>query len=212
MEEIRHSHRAVYEANAGHWDTTRSRVLFEKYWLDRLLAHVPKGSGVLDLGCGAGEPIARYLIEQGRIVTGVDFSRNMLAIARRRFPDKRWIEADMREIELPTKFAGIVAWDSFFHLTKDEQRAVIPRLAHHIAPGGALLVTVGPNEAEAVGRVGNGAVFHASLSPAEYAARLDAVGMDIESFVPNDAACGGHSVLLAIKRDERHTPKDPLPG
>lgn len=209
MDEIRHSHRAVYEANAEDWDRTRSRVLFERPWLDRLLAHVPKRGSILDLGCGAGEPIAHYLIEQGRVVTGIDFSRGMLAMARRRFPGERWIEADMRDLELEEEFGAIVAWDSFFHLSKDEQRALIPRLARHIEPGGALLVTAGPDETEAVGRVGNGAVFHASLSLAEYTARFEAVGMDIDSFVPDDATCGGHSVLLAIKRAASHAPARP---
>jgi SAM-dependent methyltransferase len=199
MEEIRQAHRAVYEANADHWDTTRSRALFEKAWLDRWLAHVPSGDKLIDLGCGAGEPIARYLIEQGHPVTGVDFSPKMLAIARRRFSEVRWIEADMRALDLGECFAGIVAWDSFFHLSKDEQHALIPCIARHIQPGGALLATAGPDESEAVGRLGGGAVFHASLSLAEYAERFEAAAMDIERFVPDDAPCGGHSVLLAIK-------------
>ena len=68
---------------------------------------------------------------------------------------------------------------------------------------------MGPDETEAVGRVGNGAVFHASLSLAEYTARFEAVGMDIDSFVPDDATCGGHSVLLAIKRAASHAPARP---
>ena len=41
----------------------------------------------------------------------------------------------MRSLDLGRRFGGIVAWDSFFHLTADEQRALIPRLAGHLAPG-----------------------------------------------------------------------------
>lgn len=200
MEEIRRLHRAVYEANAARWDAERSRSLFERRWLDRLLSYVPEGAGVLDIGCGAGEPIARHLIEQGCAVTGVDFSPAMLSMARRRFPGARWIEADMRGLDLGERFAGIVAWDSFFHLSKDEQREMIPRLARHLLPGGALLVTVGPADGEAVGCVGDGAVFHASLSLREYTDRLSAVEMEIESFVADDPDCGGHSVILATHR------------
>ncbi len=165
MEEIRRSHQAVYNANAGRWDAERSRTLFEKPWLDRLLANVPDGGRVLDLGCGACKPIARYLIEREYDVTGLDFSGAMLAIARSRFPQARWIEADMRSLDLGQSFAAIVAWVSFFHLTRDEQREIIPRLARHLLPGGAMLLTVGPNDGEALGRVGDGTVYHASLSP-----------------------------------------------
>ena len=34
----------------------------------------------------------------------------------------------MRTLDLGRRFGGIVAWDSFFHLTRDEQRAVVPGL------------------------------------------------------------------------------------
>lgn len=200
MQQLRHTHRATYEANADLWDSARSRRLLEKPWLDRLQAHAPPGSDVLDLGCGTGDPIARYLIERGCRVTGVDFATTMLAIARRRFPAQTWLETDMRLLDLGRRFAGIVAWDSFFHLTRDEQRDLLPRLAAHLAPGGALLVTVGPDEGEAVGRVGTSEVYHASLSPAEYARRLGTVGIEVAGFVASDPACAGHSVLLAVHR------------
>jgi SAM-dependent methyltransferase len=151
MEEIRRSHRAVYDANAGRWDAERSRSLFERDWLDRFLAHLPANSRLLDLGCGAGEPIARYLIESGYMGTGVDFSPAMLEIARSRVPNGRWVEADMRRLDLDERFAGIVAWDSFFHLARQEQRNVLPCLARHLLPGGALLATVGPDDGETLG-------------------------------------------------------------
>lgn len=198
MDEIRVSHRTVYEANARRWDTERSRSLFEKPWLDRLLAHIPHGAAVLDLGCGTGEPIARYLIESGCAVTGIDFSAEMLSLARSRFPGGCWIEADMRELDLAERFSGIIAWDSFFHLTRDEQREIIPRLARHILPGGAMLLTVGPDDGEVLGQVGDHPVYHASLSPTEYADRLASAGLSVVSFVPNDPDCGGHSVLFAV--------------
>lgn len=198
MKDVRHTHQKVYEAHAARWDAERSRHLFEKPWLDRFLVHVPKAGHVLDLGCGAGEPIARYVADQGRAVTGTDFSAAMLALARSRLPHGRWIEADMRGIDLGERFDGIVAWDSFFHLTHDEQRALIPRLADHLRPGGALLLTVGPQAGEVLGLVGGEPVYHASLSSAEYAARLSDAGLSIVSFVPDDPECGGHSVLLAV--------------
>lgn len=194
---IRHTHRAVYDANGAAFDARRLRVLYERAWLERFLAHVPKGGRVLDLGCGAGEPIARFLIDEGRDLVGLDFSATMLALARARFPAARFIEADMRELALGERFSGIVAWDSFFHLTKDEQRDLIPRLAAHLAPGGAFLATVGPDESEGVGRVGDGPVYHASLSPTEYADRFAAAGMAIERFVAEDPSCDRRSVLLA---------------
>lgn len=191
------ANRSVYERHAQGWDRHRPRVLIEQAWLERFCALLPSSAKVLDLGCGAGEPIARFLIERGYDVTGVDFAEPMLAIARWRFPNARWIHADMRQLDLDEKFAGIVGWDSFFHLTQDEQRALIPRLAHHLVPRGAVLLTVGPEEGAVTGTVEGESVYHASLSREEYVALFAASGFAVRDFVAEDPACDLHSVLLA---------------
>jgi SAM-dependent methyltransferase len=200
LTELAKGTRGVYERNAHGFDRHRGRRLIERAWLDRFLALVPDGEPVLDLGCGAGEPIARYLIEKGCEVWGADFAEPMLALARARFPAARWVHADMRTLDLGRTFGGIVAWDSFFHLTMDEQRAVIPLLTRHLSPGGALLLTVGPDEGEVTGTVEGEAVYHASLSPAEYARLLAASGLAVTAFVAEDQACDFHSVLLATAK------------
>lgn len=189
--------REVYEAAARGFDRSRARDLGEGPWLERFLALAPEGTGILDIGCGAGEPVARTLIEAGRRVTGVDFAGSMLALARGRFPSARWIEADMRGLDLGERFGGIVAWDSFFHLTRDEQRAMFPVFSRHLLPGGALLFTSGPSDGEAVGAVEGLPVYHASLSPAAYASCLEAEGMLVRAFLAEDPATAGHSVWLA---------------
>ncbi|MCR9164567.1 MAG: class I SAM-dependent DNA methyltransferase [Nannocystaceae bacterium] len=189
--------RAVYERHAGAWDAHRRKMLLERAWLQRALEGVPAELGVLDVGCGAGDPIARFFIDAGRAVHGVDFSDPMLALCRARFPAQRWTLADMRTLELGETHGVVVGWDSFFHLTADEQRACLPRLAHHVAPGGTLLFTCGPEEGEVTGVVEGDAVYHASLSPQEYAALLEASGMRVEAFVPEDPDCDLHTVCLA---------------
>ena len=191
--------RKTYDAAAAGWDRRRSRALVERAWLQRLLALAPEGP-VLDLGCGAGEPIAAHLIAAGRAVTGVDFSEAMLGIARGRFPEQEWVAADMRGLDLGRRYAGIVAWDSFFHLDAAEQRAMFPVFARHLAPGGALLFTSGPDEGEAEGAVEGLPVPHASLSPAEYAALMEANAIVARAFVAEDPDCDLHSVWLAQAR------------
>lgn len=189
----------VYERQALAWDAGRSRSLFERAWLDRLLACTSPGDRVLDVGCGAGEPIARYVVQQGRRICGVDASSAMLDLARTRMPDERWLHADMRSLDLGETFRGVIAWDSFFHLSREDQHAMIPRLARHVAPGGGLLLTVGPAEGEVLGSVGGEAVYHASLSPEDYARRLAAEDLHVAAFVAEDPDCAGHTVLFALR-------------
>lgn len=193
---------AVYERQAAAYDAKRSRALFEARWLARFTAGLPDGARVLDLGCGAGEPIARWFIAEGFNVTGVDFAVPMLDIARQRWPDGDWRQADMRHLDLGETFDGIVAWDSFFHLRPDEQRTCIARMARHLAPGGSLLMTVGPEAGEASGTVGGEAVYHASLSPAGYATCLEDHGLRLTGFLAEDPDTNKHSVLMARKDQE----------
>ena len=47
---------------------------------------LPDGANVLDLGCGAGVPITKTLIERGFNVYGIDASPRMTAAFRARFP------------------------------------------------------------------------------------------------------------------------------
>jgi SAM-dependent methyltransferase len=61
----------LYQRHAADWDKERGRSLFEKPWLDRFLALLPPSASVLDIGCGAGEPTARYFIERGCHVTAI---------------------------------------------------------------------------------------------------------------------------------------------
>ncbi len=188
---------AVYERNATRFDRERSRHLHERAWLERFVADLPTGAPLLDLGCGAGEPIATWLRDRGFAVTGLDGAPAMLALARARAPEGDWRQGDMRTLELADRFAGIVAWDSFFHLTAAEQRACLPRLARHLRPGGRLMATVGPAAGAVTGRVGDEMVHHASLDPSDYGAILRANGLRLLRFVVEDPACGRRTVLLA---------------
>ena len=189
----------VYERQAAAYDRARSRALFEARWLARFAACLPDKARVLDLGCGAGEPIARWFMAEGFQVTGVDFAQPMLDIAKSRWPDGDWRQGDMRTLDLGQTFDGIVAWNSFFHLQPDDQRACIAHMARHLAPGGSLLLTVGHIAGEVTGTVGEEVVYHASLSPAGYATCLEDNGLRLTGFLAEDPDTNQHSVLMARK-------------
>jgi len=144
-----------------------------------------------------GEPIARYFIDAGFDVTGVDSSPAMMGLCRARFPDSDWIVADMRTLSLPRRFAGILAWDSFFHLTPDDQRAMFPVFSRHARPGTALMFTSGPRAGVAMGTYQAEPLYSASLAPDEYRALFGQHGFAVVSYDPENPACGGHTIWLS---------------
>jgi SAM-dependent methyltransferase len=190
----------IYEGKAREFDTGRSRALFERGWLERFAVLLPDAAAVLDLGCGHGEPIAAWLIAQGCRVTGVDTAPSLLALCRRRFPGHDWIERDMRQIALGRRFDGILAWDSFFHLPFDDQRAMFEVFRAHAAPQAALMFTSGPAHGEATGSHAGEPLYHASLSAEEYRALLAKAGFAVVHHRAEDPDCAGHTVWLA-RRD-----------
>jgi predicted TPR repeat methyltransferase len=121
----------------------------------------------------------------------------MIGLCRSRFPQAQWIEADMRSLNLGTRFDAIVAWDSFFHLEQDEQRAMFDVFARHIRPNGLLLFTSGPKAGEAIGNLYGHPLFHASLDEHEYRRLLEASGFRVLRHRKEDPDCGFHTVWLA---------------
>lgn len=189
---------ALYQRHAQAFDRLRGKGLMEKGWLDRFRAAAsPAGAAILDLGCGSGEPMARYLIDRGHPVTGVDSAPAMLTLCRERFPGQRWIEGDMRTLVLGERFGGLLAWGSFFHLPQEDQRAMFAVFRDHALPGAALMFTSGPEHGEAIGTFEGEALYHASLAPEEYRALLTAHGFDVLDYVERDPTCGDSTVWLA---------------
>jgi SAM-dependent methyltransferase len=187
----------LYDAVARDFDRDRSRGLMERRYLEEIRTRLVGEGDILDLGCGMGEPIARYFIEAGHRVTGVDAAPAMLALARDRFPDQQWLRHDMRTLDLGRRFAAIVAWDSFFHLSPEDQRTMFPVFAKHAASGALLLFTSGAAAGVAIGEIYGRTLYHASLDAVEYRELLAANSFSVLLHEVEDPACGRHTVWLA---------------
>ena len=96
----------LYERHARAWDGDRGRSLMERTWLDRFRGVAGGGASILDLGCGAGEPMAAYLIGCGHAIIGVDSSPSLVEFCAARFSAHTWIVGDMRGLALDNRSAA----------------------------------------------------------------------------------------------------------
>lgn len=196
----------LYRRHAAQWDATRRGSGWnDQVWIDAFAKELTGGGSVLDLGCGGGEPVARFLVDHGLHVTGVDSSPQMIALARNRLPEQEWIVADMRRLALDRRFDGILAWDSYFHLAHEAQRSMFAVFDAHAGDNAVLMFNTGPEHGEATSTFTfkDEQLYHASLAPAEYRALLDRSGFEVVRHVANDVRSGGRTAWLCRRKRPR---------
>ena len=115
------------------------RSLDGTMFLDRIRK---AGGPVLELGSGLG----RYTIplaKRGVDMTGVELSAASLAYAREQAGDLpiRWVEADVRDLHLETRFPLIFARGCVinFMLTRIDQEAMLASVHKHLLDGGTFM-------------------------------------------------------------------------
>ncbi|WP_224823497.1 trans-aconitate 2-methyltransferase [Cognatishimia sp. MH4019] len=182
----------TYEKVGPAFAASRNCEPWEKPLLDWLLRKAP-GPKLLDIGCG-GLPIARYLVEQGAQVTAMDGAHSMVALCRENVPDATVLHADMRAFDLGALFDGLIAFNSFFHLSPADQTKAFACFLAHAKPSASLILTTGPEAGEKVGAVEGEPVYHASLSPADYRALFAKHGWQEQAFLPEDPTFRGHTI------------------
>ncbi len=187
----------LYRRHASAWVAARGTTPGERAWIARFASLLGAGAPVLDIGCGSGKPIAGSLAEQGHPVTGIDSSPEMVAMFRTNVPGATAIVTDMRSLRLGTRFGGLIAWDSLFHLRPDEQRLMFPVFRDHAEPNAPLLFTAGPSSGEAIGNLEGEPLYHSSLDASEYRLLLDHNGFAVVAHVDEDPDCGSHTIWLA---------------
>ncbi len=118
-------------------------------WVGRLLDGLPPTGGhVLDLGCGAGIPVARDLTSLGHIVVGVDGSAQQIARARQNVPQATFIAADMCSVTFEAgAFDAVGAYYSITHIPPVQQGTLIASIATWLRPGGILVGSFGSGAA-----------------------------------------------------------------
>ena len=129
---------------ATRWDAARYQDQHSFVWryganLLELLNPQP-GQRILDLGCGTGQ-LAAEIAKAGAYVVGFDNSPDMLADARKNFPDLTFVLADAASFDFPEPFDAVFS-NAALHWVKNAEGAV-SSIARALRPGGRFIAEFG---------------------------------------------------------------------
>ena len=179
--------------------------------LNLITERLATNSKVLDVGCGAGIPVARHLAGTFSL-TGIDISSNMIALAKKNVPTAKFVIADVMETEFPAgSFDAIVSFYAIFHIPRQEHLNLFRRFAQWLRPGGLLLFTIankddgpGYTEDDFFGET----MYWSNFGPSTYKKFLAETGFQIEQegvvgggYESADALEEVHSFFFAIKKE-----------
>ncbi|HBR80293.1 MAG: hypothetical protein UX09_C0015G0030 [Candidatus Uhrbacteria bacterium GW2011_GWE2_45_35] len=132
----------TYNKIAEDWHRDHSS---DDWWVEgtgRLISMLPVRGTVLDVGCGSGVK-SKYLTNNGLKVVGIDFSENLIAIARRENLTSEFLIMDMRDVaELNREFDCVFAQASLLHIPRAEVVDVIKKLLKVLKIGGYFYAAV----------------------------------------------------------------------
>ena len=137
-----------------------------------------KGSVVLDLGCGTGIPVTKILLDEGLAAYAVDASPTMIEEFRQNFPNVPVAcESVERSSFFNRSFDGIISVGLLFLLSEETQRALVPKMAAALNPGGRLLFTAPLSKVE--WRDAMTEQLSRSLGAEEYRALISGSGLSV---------------------------------
>lgn len=162
------------EAGAGGDPTLR--------YLDLLGELLPRGARVLELGCGAGEPVTRAL-SQHHAVTAIDLSAAQVELARRVAPAATIQQGDLLDASYDAgAFDAVVAFYVLGHVPRERLGELLDGAALWLRPGGVFLASFGTDDTEAwVGTWLGTEMFFSSWPPDANRVLVEAAGLEIVS-------------------------------
>ena len=101
---------------------------------------IKKGVFVLDVACGTGVLFPDY-IKRGAVVTAIDISPEMVAVAKNKFPNINVICGDVEETDFTEKFDAVMVYNAFPHFPSPEN--LIKKLSEVLKVGGRLSIAHG---------------------------------------------------------------------
>ena len=134
----------MYSQLAGYYDEIYHFKNYQKEAekIETLIQQHKKSPGnrLLDVACGTGNHIAYLKLHYA--AEGLDFSPEMLRIARKKHPEVAFHVGDMTSFKLKNRFDVITClFSAIGHVkTKTRMRKAVRTMADHLQPGGLMIL------------------------------------------------------------------------
>jgi SAM-dependent methyltransferase len=130
----------LWDARAQDWADVQEGVVSPLYLAVLQDTAVGPRTALLDVGCGAGG-FCRLARAQGATVSGLDASPALLAIARHRVPEGRFIQGEMEDLPYADHSFDLVTGFNSFQYAADPIHA-LTQARRVTRPGGAVVIAV----------------------------------------------------------------------
>lgn len=135
----------------------------------------------LDIGCGSTGRFIDLLLLEGFKPGGVDVSKEMINLARKRHPNIEFHQKDICEFNLENKYDFITAWDSIWHIPLDQHANVLTKLISALNTDGVFIFSCGGTDEQ-------GCHNDNSMGPEVYYSTLGINGF-LTLFIELDCIC-----------------------
>lgn len=140
----------TYEKIASKYAEQYFEDMVDVPYIDKFLAKLPKHSRILDVGSGPGQ-FTKHMIKKGFEVVGIDFSKEMVAIAKEKVPSIDFLHMDMRQLDFPDNaFDGVFSAYSLIHIPSEEVLATLKGFHRVLRACGYIEIAVQKGDADKI--------------------------------------------------------------
>jgi ubiquinone/menaquinone biosynthesis C-methylase UbiE len=110
--------------------------------------------------------VAKFWVEAGFEVVGIDFSEKMLKLARKNVPQATFVRKNMTKMDFAdNSFDGLTAFYSIIHVPREKHSLLFKSFNRILRPDGIMLVCMGPDDWESTEEYYGIRMFWSQYSP-----------------------------------------------
>lgn len=148
---------------------------------EKVLKDAGSSPRILELGCGAGIPITRMLLDLGAEVVANDISSKQVSMAKQRCPGASFHAGDMTALTFePASFDGAVSFYAIFHLPRAEQKGMLAKVHSWVKPCALFALNLATMDEEEIhGEFHGRGMFWSSYAVEDSKAMFEEVGFEL---------------------------------